>query len=278
MVASQCSEGGKGRRLDPSKNRRAQTMYMKPTANHNLFTTDCNTCFYRYGVQPDWQKTGLDGRFSAKSTHAYVDLVAANGVDTFVYNPNASRAWWPSKHTPTAWDGYRRGDQSFFKADLDLDSLTPEQLEDAMSSRTTLEVDEYLPLRMEPNMQRRFRLPMCAEPAELRLTVQLVLERPEGESELPPIGLSFNESWPTFDGATTDALLEPAGPLTHHVFEHTAINFAFPASAVREGWNDLVVVHGGLADNLAHRRQLGATIVGIELLVEPTVTLDKQRA
>ena len=559
---------------------------MKPAANRNLFTTDCNTYFYRYGVESDWQKPAPDGRFSDKNIHAFVDMVAGNGVDTFVYNPNASRAWWPSKHTPTAWDGYRRGDRSFFDAHVGADELTPEQLEDTMdfhvtlldryldlvedgvdllhetsaacrrngiapwlsirmndmhgfnsldgsfmnsplladerlrlsghgmiphhppmqlrmgldfthreprdymltmirelvedydfegmeldwtrhvlcceppasqqtidtmtqwhgeiaalcraradatgrpyylglrlpanfkamcsigldavamveagfidflcptragwsttwdlehdrmraelgdrvaiygvvedapnwlASRTargeyrsikrfsstsaamirgnaagklvlaadgiesynffcsnfsdeksgvtmlsdytalngladldqlrgkrkfyafntgfemgtlltTLEVDEFLPLRMEPNMQRRFRLPMCAEPVGMKLTVQLVLEQPEGGCDLPPIGLSFNESWPRFDCAATDALLEPAGALTHHVPEHTVIDFTFPASVIREGWNDLIVVHGGLAEDLAHRRELAVDIVGIELLVEP---------
>jgi len=94
---------------------------------------------------------------------------------------------------------------------------------------TTLEVDEFLPLWMEPNMQRRFRLPMCAEPPGAELTVQLVFERPAGEGELPPIGLSVNDSWPAFNGVSTDALLERCGGLTHHVPENTALDFTFPA-------------------------------------------------
>ena len=75
---------------------------MKPTANRNLFNADCNTYFYRHADAPEWQQTGPDGRFSAKIIHAFVDMVARNGVDTFVYNPSSSRAWWPSKTTPTA--------------------------------------------------------------------------------------------------------------------------------------------------------------------------------
>ena len=558
---------------------------MKPTANRNLFNADCNTYFYRYAVVPDWQQTGPDARFSARIIHAYLDMLARHGVDTLVYNPNASRAWWPSKHTPTAWDGYRRGDRSYFEKHFAGESMTPEQIEDVMDEHTTLldryldlvedgvdllvetskacrrngiapwlsvrmndmhgfhsldgsfmnsplladprlrlsgrgclephpakqfrmglnfaerevrdymftmirelvndydfegmeldwtraplccepvasqetidmmtqwhgeiaalcracaestgrpyclglrlpanfpalrhigldvpamveagfidflcptragwsttwdlahdrmhdelggrvaiygvvedapnwlpsrtaggeyrsrerfsstsaailrgnaagklvlgadgietynffcsnfadektgvtmapdytalaglhdldrlrgkrkfyafntgfemgdilttlEVDEFLPLRMEPNMQRRFRLPMCAEPGNHTLTVQLVFERPDGDGKLPAMGLSLNDSWPTFDCAATDALLEPAGALTHHVPEHVALNFTFPAATIREGWNDLVVAHGGMAEDLADRRRQGVMLVSIELLVD----------
>jgi len=38
---------------------------------------------------------------------------------------------------------------------------------------------------------------------------------------------------------------------------------------IREGWNNLVVVHVGLAKDLADRRRQGVMLVGIELLVEP---------
>ena len=548
---------------------------MKPTANRNLFNADCNTYFYRYAETPDWQKLGPDGRFLADSIHVYVDMLARHGVDTLVYNPNASRAWWPSKTTPTAWDGYRRGDRSYFEKHFAGESLTPEQLDNAIAPLvtlldryldlvedgvdllaetskacrrnriapwlsvrmndmhgfhslegsfmnsllladprlrlsglgciaphppkqfrmglnfaerevrdylftmirelvndydfegmeldwtranlccepvasaetiavmtqwhgeiaalcraragatgrpyhlglrlpanfgalrpigldvramveagfidflcptragysttwdlehdrlraewgdriaiygvvegapnwlptcapggksgsakraspaspaivrgnaagklvlgadgietynffcadrpdytalrgladldylrgkrkfyafntgfemgdilTTLEVDQYLPLWIEPNMQRRFRLPLCAEPAGMRVTVQLVFERPAGGGALPPIGLSFNDSWPRFNSTLSDELLEPTGSLTHHVPENVALNFTFPATVIREGWNDLVVAHGGMAADLADRRRQGVMLVGIELLVE----------
>lgn len=548
---------------------------MKPTSNRNLFNADCNTYFYHYASAPDWQLTGPDGRFSARVIHAYVNMVASNGVDTFVYNPNASRAWWPSKRTPTAWEGYRRGDRSYFEKHFAGESMTPEQLDDAidplvtlldryldlvedgvdllaetskgcrrhgvspwlsvrmndmhgfhsldgsfmnspllanprlrLSGRsflephppvqlrmglnfaerevrdymftmihelvndydfegmeldwtrgnlccepiatqetidvmtrwhgeiaslcrdradatgrpyhlglrlpgnfaalrpigldvcgmveagfvdflcptragysttwdlahdrlrdewgeqvaiygvvenapnwlpscgpggqrrsakrgssasaamlrgnaagklvlgadgietfnffctpdadyaairdmadlsqlrgkrkfyafntgfelgdllTTLEVDEHLPVWLEPNMQRRFRLPMCAEPAGLDVTVQLVLERPASGDGLPPLGLSFNDSWPSFDSNLSDELLEPTGSLTHHVPENVALNYTFPATLIREGWNDLVVAHGGMAADLADRRRQGVMLVGIELLIE----------
>jgi len=119
-------------------------------------------------------------------------------------------------------------------------------------------------------MQRRFRLPMCAEPAGLHVTVQLVLERPAGGGALPPIGLSVNDAWPSFDSILSDELLEPTGSLTHHVPENVALNFTLPAATIREGWNDIVVAHGGMAADLADRRRQGVMLVGIELLVAPT--------
>ena len=78
--------------------------------HRNLFNGD--TCVYFYNPEK-WQPEG--GPFSAKAIHRYVDLLADNGVDTFVINANASRAWYPSKTIPSILDGYRRGDREFFR-------------------------------------------------------------------------------------------------------------------------------------------------------------------
>jgi hypothetical protein len=78
--------------------------------HRNLFNGD--TCVYFYNPEK-WQPEG--GPFSAKAIHRYVDVLADNGVDTFVINANASRAWYPSKTIPSILDGYRRGDREFFR-------------------------------------------------------------------------------------------------------------------------------------------------------------------
>ncbi len=81
------------------------------TARHrNLFNGD--TCVYFYNPEK-WQPEG--GPFSAKAIHRYVDELADNGIDTFVINANASRAWYPSRVIPSILDGYRRGDREFFR-------------------------------------------------------------------------------------------------------------------------------------------------------------------
>lgn len=100
--------------------------------HHNLFNGD--SCVYFYNPEL-WQpedfklmtvrnpRTGEmntrptpeGGPFSAKAIYRYVGLLADNGIDTFVINANASRAWYPSKTIPSILDGYKRGDRDFIR-------------------------------------------------------------------------------------------------------------------------------------------------------------------
>ena len=78
--------------------------------HRNLFNGDCCVFFYN----PErWQPEG--GPFSAKAIFRYVENLQQNGIDTFVINPNASKAWYPSKTLPSILDGYTRGDREFFR-------------------------------------------------------------------------------------------------------------------------------------------------------------------
>ncbi|MCI0621471.1 MAG: hypothetical protein L0387_07350 [Acidobacteria bacterium] len=105
------------------------------------------------------------------------------------------------------------------------------------------ELAEQVPCVLEVEDRRAFRLPMSAEPADpdLELIIQLVLEKKETSLKL---GVSFNESWPNFNSQTTQELLFPAGPLTHHVPEHQALNYHFTTSAIKDGWNEILVING----------------------------------
>lgn len=58
----------------------------------------------------------VGGPFKASSIHRYIDLLADNGIDTFVSDPVASKAWYPSKTMATILDGYQRGDREFFRS------------------------------------------------------------------------------------------------------------------------------------------------------------------
>ncbi len=78
--------------------------------HRNLFNGD--TCTYFYNPEM-WQPEG--GPFSAKAIHRYVAMLADKGIDTFIINANASKAWYPSRTLPTILDGYRRGDREFFR-------------------------------------------------------------------------------------------------------------------------------------------------------------------
>ncbi len=100
------------------------------------------------------------------------------------------------------------------------------------------DVTEQLPVRLEPKHRHGFRMPMCAEPAGLRLVVQVVAERPKSRPEL---GVSVNGAWPAFDCRETEDLLFPAGPYTQHVDEHTAYNYSLDAALIHDGWNEIAV-------------------------------------
>ena len=81
------------------------------TARHrNLFNGDTCTFFYNPEI---WHPES--GPYTAKAIYRYVDVLADNGVDTFLVNANASTAWYPSKAVPTILDGYKRGDREFFR-------------------------------------------------------------------------------------------------------------------------------------------------------------------
>jgi hypothetical protein len=101
-----------------------------------------------------------------------------------------------------------------------------------------------VPVAVGSNCRQAFRLPMCAEPADrgLRLVVQVVLRRADAPVGLP---VSFNECWPNAACVRTDRLLFPCGSLTHHADDHVGCNFEFPASLIREGWNEVIVENGG---------------------------------
>ncbi len=78
--------------------------------HRNLFNGD--SCVYFYNPEL-YQPEG--GPYSAKAIHRYVELLARSGVDTFLINPNAQVAWYPSKKLQTILDGYKRGDREFFR-------------------------------------------------------------------------------------------------------------------------------------------------------------------
>ena len=116
-------------------------------SHRNLFNGD--TCVFFYNPEL-WQpedftlktvrnaRTGQlntkptpeGGPFSAKAIDRYVAMLADNGIDTFIINANASRAWYPSKTIPSILDGYKRGDRDFFRGHAICQGLKkPEEVE-----------------------------------------------------------------------------------------------------------------------------------------------------
>lgn len=117
---------------------------MIPERHRNLYNADCNAFFYKYHPKSYWYYP--DGaRFSAKNIHRFIDVLAANGVDTLLVNTNAQRAWYPSKVVQTNLDGYTRGDKTYFFGHLLGQPMTKEQLERYLTEMTVL-MDRYLDL------------------------------------------------------------------------------------------------------------------------------------
>ena len=127
------------------------------------------------------------------------------------------------------------------------------------------EMADQVPVILEPEWRRSFRLAMAAEPkgSELELVIQLVLEK---TAKTPDLGVSFNGSWPTFAAAQTDRLLFPTGIYTHHLPEHQALNYRFKVSEIRDGWNEVLVINGSRAKGTPEeRRAHSARILSVEL-------------
>lgn len=102
--------------------------------------------------------------------------------------------------------------------------------------------------------------------------MQLVTERDDKATEL---GLSFNGSTPDFEGHATDRLLFPAGDFTHHTPNHRARNYRLPASAIREGWNEVLVFNGNRRASPTLKDRDGTVrILSVELAVSRPIPTD----
>ncbi|WP_436934739.1 hypothetical protein [Halovenus marina] len=154
--------------------------------------------------------------------------------------------------------------QRVYEGEGDIDHTTPFNL------------PEQLPAVIEPGMRREFRLTMADEPDTRVLDVQVVLDASEGlvdadetgDTNQSPVGISFNGSWPRFDGVETDELLAPTGPYTEHVASSRAYEFTLDAGRIRSGWNDLTVCHGHSGtETRDERSERSVRIVSIEMAV-----------
>jgi hypothetical protein len=138
------------------------------------------------------------------------------------------------------------------------------------------EMPEQLPVILEPQWRRSFRLPMCAEPnnKKMELIIQVVVEK--GDSQ-PDLGVSFNECWPNYEAEETSELLFPVGHFTHHTAGYQAFNYRFKTDQIVDGWNEIAVynnhlLYGKFTTNLKpdarQRRELASCIVSIEAAVK----------
>jgi hypothetical protein len=106
--------------------------------HRNLFNGDC-TFLFGDGFMADPK-----GRYTKKTLHWFIDLLADNGVDTYLANPNAQVPWYPSKRLPHILTGYRRGDREFVRGHLN-PALSKKQLEQRMDEQVRF-LNRYLDL------------------------------------------------------------------------------------------------------------------------------------
>tara|TARA_B100000809_G_scaffold243815_1_gene269185 strand:- start:5 stop:1606 length:1602 start_codon:yes stop_codon:yes gene_type:complete len=83
-----------------AKEEKTRLVTAKPTYRV-LYNQDDSNFFQRGGNTP-------------KAVQRMVDEVAAGGADVFLVNPNSQRTSYPSKAWQTYWEGYKKGDRSFF--------------------------------------------------------------------------------------------------------------------------------------------------------------------
>jgi hypothetical protein len=124
------------------------------------------------------------------------------------------------------------------------------------------DIPEQLPARVAPGERRAFRLQMCAESKarRLKLIVQVVTARTPAS---PSLGVALNGAWPVFARLEAPELLFPAGPYSHHVPEHLAFDYQLDPAGLRDGWNEVLLVHGGDAP-------VSVDVVALELAVKRT--------
>ena len=129
------------------------------------------------------------------------------------------------------------------------------------------ESPEQVPAILEPLWRKAFRLPMCAETPGMEMIIQLVVE---AHDALPPLGVSFNGSWPSYQATPTDSLLFPVLDCVRHIPTHRALNYRFPAEIINEGWNEIIVYNGNAerADE-QQRRDHSVMLLSIEVAVVP---------
>ncbi|MBT3344060.1 MAG: hypothetical protein HN712_27655 [Gemmatimonadetes bacterium] len=169
-----------------------------------------------------------------------------------------------------------RADYSAIRTLEDLDHLRGQPKQYAFTTilapvwNPPFDTPDALPDILEPDWRRAYRLPMCSEPTDqgLELIIQIVVDR---RDDLPPLGVSFNESWPTTQSQPTDELLFPQLDHTDHVPEFTAFNYHFRVDGIIGGWNEISVYNGSHAVETADERQRNSvTVRSIELAVRPS--------
>lgn len=132
-------------------------------------------------------------------------------------------------------------------------------------SMMAIERDAPFPHTFQPSTSRTFRLPMIKEPQDMRLRVQLVLDRTD---TAPRFAVSLNGRFPAADGQPMDTLLFASGAYDRLLPAHRGVVFDLDASLLTDGWNDITVYNlawprADAAHNAAHTHCLRSLEIGL---------------
>lgn len=189
-------------------------------------------------------------------------VLGAEGIEIYNFACSEQRGHWPWPEEP-----YRaeypalRGldDIEFLRGKPKLYTLSSQY---GYYTQVLFESVSAFPMTLGPGERRAVRLPMMAEQASsnLELVVQVIVKK---KDTLPPVGVYFNGCWPNFSPTRDERLLFPVATMTHHAPAQVGLNYSFPLNAIREGWNEIVVIHGTAKNSLIDQSE---HIVHIEMV------------
>ncbi|MAF67132.1 MAG: hypothetical protein CMJ84_15920, partial [Planctomycetes bacterium] len=184
-------------------------------------------------------------------------VLGVDGLEIYNYPCADSPSHWPWTDEPGC------ADYAALRGSDDLAGLRGQEKAYTLSTQTGYyivppwDTVAHFPGVLGPGEARLCRLPMCAEPedGDLEFVIQVVVGKTE---DAGVVAIMLNGSWPRVDGVLDDRLLFAVSTMTHHTPDHVGVNFVFPVSVIREGWNEIVVMHGTAKDHWAE--QVGAEV------------------
>ncbi len=192
-------------------------------------------------------------------------VLGVDGIETYNFACSEQSGHWPWPEEPyqaeyTALRGL--DDLKFLRGKPKLYTFSSQT---GYYAHVLFESIAPFPTALGPGERRACRLPMCAESNDkLEFVIQIVVRK---QDKLPPVGVYLNGCWPNFRSTLDERMLFPVATMTHHIPEQVGLNFSFPLSGIREGWNEIVVMNGAPKNHFADQSRETVTIVSLEAAV-----------
>jgi hypothetical protein len=193
--------------------------------------------------------------------------LGVDGIEIYNFACCEQAGHWPWPEEPY------RAEYPALRGLPDLEFLRGKPKQYMFSSQTgyythpLFETPSPFPCMLGAGERRACRLPMCAESdRKLEFVIQVVVRK---QDPLPPVGVYLNGCWPNFNSKRDERLLFPVSTMTHHHPDQVGLNFPFPLSAIREGWNEIVVMNGAPKQIGTDQSKETLNILSLECAVRP---------